>query len=88
MALFTAALQLVTPNEMRGLVAGMFVVAVSVIGLTFGPTSVALLTDALFADPLAVGRSMAIVTMICGPVAMVLFATGMPEYRRVSAAPR
>jgi MFS family permease len=88
MALFTAAIQLVTPNEMRGLVAGMFVVAVSVIGLTFGPTSVALLTDKLFADPLAVGRSMAIVTMVCGPVAMVLFATGMPEYRRVSEALR
>lgn len=88
MALFTAALQLVTPNEMRGLVAGLFVVAVSVIGLTFGPTSVALLTDRLFADPLAVGRSMAVVTAVCGPVAIALFATGMAEYRRESARRR
>jgi MFS family permease len=84
MALFTAALQLVTPNEMRGLVAGMFVVAVSVIGLVLGPTSVALLTDRLFGDPLAVGRSLAIVSTVCGPIAIALFATGMPEYRRIA----
>lgn len=83
MALFTAALQLVTPNEMRGLIAGMFVVAVSVVGLTLGPTSVALLTDKVFADPAAVGSSMAIVATVCGPVAMALFTAGIPEYRRV-----
>jgi MFS family permease len=84
MALFTAALQRVTPNEMRGLVAGLFVVGVSVIGLTFGPTSVALLTDAVFGDPKAVGHSMAVVALVCGPVAIALFTTGMPEYRRLA----
>lgn len=84
LATFTAALQLVTPNEMRGLIAGTWVVIVSVVGLTLGPTSVALLTDKVFADPLAVGRSLAIVTMACGPVAIALFVMGMPEYRRAT----
>jgi MFS family permease len=84
LALFTSALQLVTPNELRGLVAGMYVVTVSVVGLTLGPTSVALLTDKVFADPLAVGRSLAIVAVVCAPCAIVLFAAGMAEYRKIS----
>jgi MFS family permease len=86
LATFTAALQLVTPNEMRGLIAGTWVVMVSVVGLTLGPTSVALLTDKVFADPLAVGRSLAVVSTVCGPVAIALFVAGMPEYRRVAQA--
>lgn len=84
MAMFTAALQRVTPNEIRGLIAGMFVVAVSVVGLTLGPTSVALLTDEVFGDPLAVGKSLAVVATICGPVSIALFAAGLAEYRRIA----
>lgn len=84
MAMFTAALQRVTPNEIRGLIAGMFVVAVSVVGLTLGPTSVALLTDKVFGDPLAVGKSLAAVAIVCGPISIALFAAGLVEYRRIA----
>jgi hypothetical protein len=38
LALITSSMQLVTPNEMRGLVNGMYVVTAHVVGLALGPT--------------------------------------------------
>ncbi|MEN9805801.1 MAG: hypothetical protein RL756_309, partial [Pseudomonadota bacterium] len=57
LALITSAMQLVTPNEMRGVINGAYVVTTNVIGLALGPTLVAACTDYVFADPLAVARS-------------------------------
>lgn len=79
-ALITAALQRVTPNEMRGLVAGVYVVMVSVMGLGLGPTLVAVLTDSVFQDPAAVGKSLAVMFAAVGPLAVGLLASGMGSY--------
>lgn len=79
-ALITAALQRVTPNEMRGLVAGVYVVMVSVMGLGLGPTLVAVLTDSVFQDPAAVGKSLALMFAGVGPLAVLLLASGMSSY--------
>lgn len=81
MALVTAALQTVTPNEMRGLVAGIVVVMNNVVGLALGPTVVALFTDQVFRDPLAVGKSLALLFAIVAPVAVFFLASGMRPYR-------
>ncbi|MEM7610410.1 MAG: MFS transporter [Pseudomonadota bacterium] len=81
MSLVTAALQTVTPNEMRGVVAGMFVVMGNVIGLALGPTVVALLTDRVFADPLAVGKSLSLLFAIIAPLAVLLLVSGMRPFR-------
>jgi hypothetical protein len=79
MALFTTGLQSVTPNEMRGVIAGIYVVIVNLFGLALGPTSVALVTDYVFADGGAVGMSMAVVCAVSLPVAVVMFYFGMGE---------
>ena len=79
MALFTTGLQAVTPNEMRGVIAGIYVVIVNIFGLALGPTSVALVTDYVFADASAVGASMAVVCAVSLPVAMLMFYFGMGE---------
>ena len=81
MALVTAALQTVTPNEMRGLVAGIVVVMNNVVGLALGPTVVALFTDHVFRDPLAVGKSLALLFAIVAPIAVFFLASGMRPYR-------
>ena len=81
MALVTAALQAVTPNEMRGLVAGIVVVMNNVVGLALGPTVVALFTDQVFRDPLAVGKSLALLFAIVAPIAVFFLASGMRPYR-------
>jgi hypothetical protein len=79
MALFATGLQAVTPNEMRGVIAGIYVVIVNLFGLALGPTSVALVTDYVFADAGAVGASMAVVCAVSLPVAMLMFYFGMGE---------
>ena len=81
LALVASALQTVTPNEMRGLIAGVYVVTVNVIGLGVGPTVVALLTDRLFGDPVAVGKSLSLLSVGVAPIAIALLASGMKPYR-------
>ena len=81
LALVASALQTVTPNDMRGLIAGLYVVTVNVIGLAVGPTVVALLTDHLFGDPAAVGKSLSLLSVGVAPIAIALLASGMKPYR-------
>jgi MFS family permease len=80
LALMTMALQTVTPTNMRGLIAGLYVVTTNVIGLAIGPTLVASFTDLVFQDPVAVGQSLTVVSLLVAPVAMILLATGMKPY--------
>lgn len=80
LALVTTTMQEVTPNAMRGVVNGMYVVTTNVLGLAFGPTLVALCTDYVFADPKSVARSLAVVALAMGPVAIVLLALGRKPY--------
>jgi MFS family permease len=84
MALVTYALQTATPNLMRGVVAGLYVVTVNVMGLALGPTLVALATDYVFQDTQAVGYSLALVSAVMGPMAMVLVGSGLRPYARMT----
>jgi len=61
------------------MIAGIYVVIVNLFGLALGPTSVALVTDYVFADASAVGASMAVVCAVSLPVAMLMFYLGMGE---------
>ena len=80
LALVTTVMQEVTPNEMRGVVAGLYVVMTNVLGLALGPTLVAATTDYVFADPHAVARSLALVAGLVGPIAFVLIWSGFRAY--------
>lgn len=80
LTLFTYALQTATPANMRGFIAGLYVVTVNVMGLALGPTLVALATDSLFEDLAAVGYSLALVSVVMAPVAIVLLVSGMKPY--------
>lgn len=81
MSMFTSALQSVTPNQMRGFVAGLYVFAVSGLGFALGPTGVAVVSDYVFRDPLSVGRSLAVVCCLAGTIALSVLARAMPAYR-------
>ncbi len=80
LALITSSIQLVTPNEMRGVVNGMYVVTNNVIGLALGPTLVALSTDFIFQDTIAVAKSLGLVALVVGPIGVVLLAIGVKPY--------
>lgn len=80
-ALFASALQLATPNRMRGVVSSLWVFIASVTGLGMAPTLVALITDHVFKDPARVGASLGIV---CGGAALAaswLIWRSLPHYR-------
>ncbi|WP_328591566.1 MFS transporter [Glacieibacterium frigidum] len=67
-----AAIQHVTPNQLRGQVAALYYLSIGLIGLLLGPLSVALLTDTLFGDPKALGYSLSIVCGVVQPIAAML----------------
>ena len=77
LALFATGLQSASPNEMRGLMAGCFVLSTNLIGLALGPTSVALASDYIFESTQAVGSSLALVGATVLPMAVVLLWRGL-----------
>jgi hypothetical protein len=77
----TTSLQIVTPNKMRGVVAGMYVVTVNLIGLGLGPTLVAASTDYIFGDPKAVGYSLALAAAVSTPFALIFLYRGLKPFQ-------
>ena len=77
-----AALMIITPNQMRAMAAALYFFVLSLIGLTVGPTAVALLTDYYFADEAALRYSMAIVAFVSWLLASLVLLVGWKHYRR------
>jgi MFS family permease len=77
-----AALQLITPNEMRGQISAIYLFVINLVGIGLGPFLVGYLTDNAFHDEAAVGRSLAIVAGSAAPLAAVILWAGLPDYRR------
>jgi MFS family permease len=82
-----AAVQLIFPNQARGLVSAMIIFAVALIGLGFGALLPGLLNDHLFHDPQRIGASMSItVFLACLLGIAAYFATVSPYRSDYSAA--
>lgn len=69
------ALMIVTPNQMRAQASAIYYLVVNVVGLTIGPTGVALFTDYVFRDPLALRYSVMSISL-----GAVLFAAALLIY--------
>jgi MFS family permease len=80
-----AALQIVTPNQMRGQVTALFLFIYNVIGFGLGPTIVALFTDYLFHSERMLGRSMAVATLTLGSLTAIIMWFGVKPYGRTMA---
>jgi len=81
-----AALQLVTPNRLRGQISALYLFVVNLVGVTAAPTITALVTDYVFQDDMKVGYSIAIVTGIAAPLAaLILLRTWKPYAAYASA---
>lgn len=83
----SAALQIVTPNRMRGLVASIYLVAVGIVGLTIAPVLVAFLTDYAFGDEVRVGDSLAIVCGFSALGGAAMLARSLRAYRQLLDKP-
>jgi hypothetical protein len=79
---FNAALQIITPNQMRGQVTALFLLIFNVIGFGLGGTVVAAFTDFVFGDESMLRYSMAATSALLGPIAIVTFWLGLKPYAR------
>ena len=77
-----AAIQIVTPNEMRGQISALYLFSISVVGGGFGPTAIALITDKVFHDEAMLRYALSGFTMMVGPVILVLIFSALKPYAR------
>jgi MFS family permease len=81
-----AALALITPNELRGQVSALYLLAINLIGIGLGPTVPALMTDFVFADERRIGWSLAIVGGVTAVLAAWLLQASRSRFRAAAAA--
>lgn len=80
-----AALNLVTPNEMRGTGIAFFAATAGLMGLGGGPILVATVADVFFAGPGDIGKGLAASIAFCCPLAALLLGLGCGAMREAVA---
>jgi len=88
MATSAAALQVMAPNQMRAQATALFFVFMNLLGTTGGSSLVALSTDYLFNDDMAVGYSMSLITAAAGLTGAFILYLGLKPYRGTVTAIR
>ncbi|MEQ8484361.1 MAG: MFS transporter [Pseudomonadales bacterium] len=79
------ALQLMTPNRLRGQVAAVYFLVANLLGMGVGPTVVALTTDYVFGYDAAIGKSIALSGGLLCPLGAFILWRGMPGIRALLA---
>ena len=77
-----AALQVITPNQMRGQITALFLFVFNVIGFALGPLMVALFTDYVFKAESQIGYSIALTALALGPLGTFVIWLGLKPYGR------
>lgn len=85
-AMSASAIQIVTPNRMRGVATSLYIFTINVIGLGIGPTAVAMISDNVLRDPVRVGEALAIVCIGASMLTMVLTWRALKGFRAMRAA--
>jgi MFS family permease len=80
-AIAPAAIQVVTPNALRGRVSAVYILVSGLVGMSVGPALVAALTQYVFADPDRINDSLSVLYVTLGSLAMLFFAFGMRPMR-------
>lgn len=75
------AIQLITPNRLRGQMSALYMLVINIVGLGLGPLLVGALTDYLFSQPADVRYSLAIINAVAAPIAFVFLLTALSHYR-------
>jgi MFS family permease len=79
-----AALQEITPNEMRGQITAIAFLVLALVATTLGNTLVGVLTDYVFVDPKAVRSSAVIVGIFASILGIVSLRLGLRAYERTA----
>ncbi len=86
-ALSATTIQLMTPNRMRAQLTALYLLAIALLGTGFGPLAVALCTQYIFADDLAVGHSIALVSGTLLPLGVLCLWAGIKWAAKPALAP-
>ena len=81
----TATLPQISPNRMRAQTVAIYLLIANLLGFTIGPTSVALVTDFIFADPAKLKYSLAIVPPLLMFLGFLVVISGLPFYQKYMA---
>jgi MFS family permease len=76
-----AAVQEITPNQMRGQLSAIYLFCINFLGLGFGPTAIAFFTDSVFGNDAAIGLSIAATTAVTVPLAAIVLFLARKPYR-------
>jgi MFS family permease len=79
----TAAIAEVTPNRMRAMASALYLFIVNILGLVFGPLSVALLTDKYFHDTTMIRYSILIVMVTGTFLGLIFMYLSLKPYRKM-----
>jgi hypothetical protein len=85
---FNAALQVVTPNEMRSQITALFLFIFNIVGFGIGPSLIPWVTGQVFHNPAMIGRGFAVVISVLCPLSTLCILWGMREYGRAVARSR
>ncbi len=77
-----AALQIVTPNQMRGQVTALYLFIFNVIGMGLGPLVAGLLTDYVFRAESELRYALVTIQALIGPVSLAIIWLGVRPYVR------
>jgi MFS family permease len=80
------ALNLVTPNELRGTGVAFWAATSGLIGATSGPILIALIADKFFGGPSGIGYGLATMMGICCPIAALFLVLGFRAMREAVTA--
>jgi MFS family permease len=86
--LIMATLQSVAPNELRGQMVAVYLIAVNFLSYTFAPSLPALLSDYVFGSELALGKSISLLAVFNYSIAVVCLALCLKHYRAALAEAR
>jgi len=81
-----AAMQVVTPNELRAQVNAIYLFTLSVLGSGLGPTVIALMTDYLFQSEGSLRYAMVTAAAIAEPISLWLIWTAVKPYGEAAKA--
>ncbi|MGE0555798.1 MAG: spinster family MFS transporter [Gemmatimonadales bacterium] len=81
-----AGIQEISPPAMRAQTSALYLFSVNIVGLGIGPTLVAALTDFVFRDEAAIGRSILVVSMFGLTTSLLFFRAGLAAFREAAHA--
>ncbi len=83
--LLPTVIQMGTPNRIRAQASAVYLLIGNLIGIGFGPTAIALITDYVFKDDMAVGHAIAIVGVSCFSAGTLILLTAIKPFRQQQA---